>query len=364
MRLYANGIEIGFLAVTGNIASVGAPFNLGGRADGFDFDGQVDEVEVFDNALLPEDIAKIYHAGSAGKCRPCTPAPSGMTDWWPGDSNANNIQGFHNGTFHGDAGISVGKVGNAFSFDGNGDYIDVGDVDLPGTFTIDAWINPDSLPVSRTAIIEKQGTFLSYALLVYNNGALEGYVSDGLQNAVYFTAPGTIVTGGWQHVAMTYDVAGSAGARILLYVNGANVATTPESDGAVTPGNEASSAKIGSDAFNDFDGLIDEVELFNRVLSSSEISGIYDAGQRRQMQAGDSVRAPAGEHLDARVSRHRRQRCHRRLYHPQRSTETRPYQRQYGADQAGDYSWNWSFASGQWHARGRAINESRARVAR
>jgi hypothetical protein len=207
----------------------------------------------------------------------CVPPPAGMISWWPGDGNANDIRGLNDGTPHGDATFAAGKVDQAFSFDGNGDYVDVGDVDLPGTFTIDAWINPDSLPAPQTAIIEKRGTFTSYRLTVFNDGSLEGYVSDGVQAVIYRTAPGTIVTGAWQHVAMTYDVAGSSGARILLYVHGANVATTASSDNAVTPGNEASSALIGS-GVGDFDGLIDEVELFNRVLCADDILAIYNAG--------------------------------------------------------------------------------------
>ena len=207
----------------------------------------------------------------------CVPPPAGMISWWPGDGNANDIRGLNDGTPQGDATFAAGKVDQAFSFDGNGDYVDVGDVDLPGTFTIDAWINPDSLPAPQTAIIEKHGTFTSYRLTVFNDGSLEGYVSDGVQAVIYRTAPGTIVTGAWQHVAMTYDVAGSAGARILLYVHGANVATTASSDNAVTPGNEASSALIGS-GVGDFDGLIDEVELFNRVLCADDILAIYNAG--------------------------------------------------------------------------------------
>jgi CSLREA domain-containing protein len=69
LTLYANGAQIGAVAQTGNISSVGAPFNIGGRDDGFDFDGQVDEVEVFTRALRPEEIADLFNAGSFGKCK-------------------------------------------------------------------------------------------------------------------------------------------------------------------------------------------------------------------------------------------------------------------------------------------------------
>jgi subtilisin-like proprotein convertase family protein len=297
LRVYLNGVQVGSDAGNGDINNGGENVQIGNDTDFVPdrwFDGVIDEVEIFSRVLSVDEIAAIHDAGSAGKCRPCTPAPSGMTDWWPGDGNANNIQGFHEGTLHGNTSFTPGKVGQAFRFDGIGDYVDVGDVDLPGTFTIDAWINHSLPTIVAMPIVAKFGTFLSYSLSVINDGALQGSVSNGLQQVLYKTAPGTIVTGGWQHVAMTYDVNAPAGARILLYVNGANVAASPDVDDAVAPGDEASSALIGSDGGVDgFDGLIDEVELFNRVLSPSEVSGIYDAGSGGKCKPA----VPAARHL-------------------------------------------------------------------
>ena len=59
VRVYANGVQVGSLPATGNIASVGAPFNIGGRADGFNFNGQVDEVEAFNRALTATEIQSL-----------------------------------------------------------------------------------------------------------------------------------------------------------------------------------------------------------------------------------------------------------------------------------------------------------------
>src|SRR5207237_6023204 len=67
----------------------------------------------------------------------CVQAPTGMIDWWPGDGSAIDIAGQHNGALNGDAGFGDGKVGKTFTFDGTGDYVDVGDVDLPVPFTFD-----------------------------------------------------------------------------------------------------------------------------------------------------------------------------------------------------------------------------------
>jgi hypothetical protein len=48
----------------------------------------------------------------------CTPPPSGIVAWWPGDGNANDIIGGNNGTMEGTARFAPGKVGLAFSLNG------------------------------------------------------------------------------------------------------------------------------------------------------------------------------------------------------------------------------------------------------
>src|SRR5438874_10060806 len=53
----------------------------------------------------------------------CTPPPTGMVSWWPGDGNAHDIRGGKNGTRQGGVTVPVGEVGQAFSFDGVDDYV-------------------------------------------------------------------------------------------------------------------------------------------------------------------------------------------------------------------------------------------------
>src|SRR5206468_1484793 len=81
------------------------------------------------------------------------------------------------------------------------------------------------------------------------------------------------VAGVWQHVAAVYD-----GSNYLIYVNGVVQSGSPfldQDNEAAGPG-----SKIGSDnqIEEPFDGLIDEVEIFNRALSAAEILAIYNAG--------------------------------------------------------------------------------------
>ena len=83
----------------------------------------------------------------------CTPPAPNMVSWWPGDGNANDIQGSNNGTLEGEATFSAGKVGQAFKFNGNqSDGINLGDVasfnfSPTDSFSVEAWVNVSGLPV-------------------------------------------------------------------------------------------------------------------------------------------------------------------------------------------------------------------------
>lgn len=280
VKIYANGIEVNSAAKTGNLVHSNSPFHIGGRfAEDLTWKGSIDEVEVFDQALSADDIAALYNAGSAGKCRPCTPAPSGMTDWWPGDGNADNIQGNHDGTLHNGATFEPGKVGAAFRLDGVDDYVDVGDIDLPVTFTIDAWVNPASLSSGPIVISSNNG---SYYLQIGGAGELRARVVNAATDETqYQTGGGVVSTGTWQHITVTYDGNAGANEKFLFYVNGINVPATASvsADNGGTPVDSATTTRIGlGPVANYFNGLIDEVEIFSRVLSGEEVGTIYDAG--------------------------------------------------------------------------------------
>jgi hypothetical protein len=109
--------------------------------------------------------------------------------------------------------------------------------------------------------------------------AADGWVhSSDLGDGGFPVAPGE-----WYHVAGVYD-----GSSIKFYVNGQLVVDPPPQTGIITPMLETSFLAIGSEdgRTNEphligqryFHGLIDEVELYNRSLSESEIQAIYNAG--------------------------------------------------------------------------------------
>src|SRR5262249_36196748 len=116
LRAYVNGTQVASTAATQAIP-VGSQ-NLGiGQDPGFtdrNFDGLIDEVEIFNRALSQAEIQSIVNAGNAGKCKPCVTPPPNMVSWWPGDGNANDIQDGNNGTLQGGATFAPGEVRQAF----------------------------------------------------------------------------------------------------------------------------------------------------------------------------------------------------------------------------------------------------------
>ena len=145
---YVNGTltrTIGDLS--GSVPVTSGPLKLGSRsAPVFDidpnlaFNGLIDEVEIFDRALSDSEIRDISNAGSAGKCRECTPAPSGLVSWWPGDGNAGDIVSDNDGAPQNGATADLGKVGQAFSLDGVDDFVrvsDSGSLGITGNLTVE-----------------------------------------------------------------------------------------------------------------------------------------------------------------------------------------------------------------------------------
>ncbi len=220
--------------------------------------------------------------GTVNVAAACTAPPSDMAAWYPGDNNGRDIARGNNAVLQNGTTFAPGKVGQAFSFDGVDDQVVAphNASQNGGTqITIDAWINLSSSGHGRP-IAQKRSA-----------GNIGGYTfetthspfgpDNGLQWAIMISGvfhilqtPANVLTlGTFQHVAATYD-----GAMMRIYVNGmekANMAATGTIDSRTDP------LVIGRNATNpasDWQGLIDELELFNRALSQPEIAAIFNAG--------------------------------------------------------------------------------------
>lgn len=172
----------------------------------------------------------------------------------------------------------AGKIGNALDFDGGNDYVDVGSPaaldDLP-QLSVSAWINADST-ASDGAVATKNSP--GWVFWVGSGGYLEFWANFSSGSANRWTGVGLITSGaGWQHVVVTYDGT-SNGTGIKFYVDGSETSYNGSTNGTNPRSSDAAdNLRIGSQQSGSrFDGQIDDVRIYDRVLSSAEISEIYN----------------------------------------------------------------------------------------
>ena len=225
----------------------------------------------------------------------CVAPPSGLVSWWDGDAvsgtTASDIQDANDGTLTNGATTAPGQVGNAFSFDGVNDVVVVGNppnLQITGPLTVDAWVNlagPGSSP--NPVVLGKwddinEGT-AGYILILTEQGGgtfkVGFFVSSDGTNFSGATATTNLQVGTWYHLAGVFD-----GSSVTIYVDGVLEASAPHAGGIFnTPadfeiGADDDAGPIGPGLFHVFNGLIDEVEIYDRALSASEIQAIFNAG--------------------------------------------------------------------------------------
>jgi glucose/arabinose dehydrogenase len=179
----------------------------------------------------------------------------------------------NNGALSGPVWTGTGKNGGAASFDGVNDWITVNDansLDFQAGMTIEAWVDPTALGTTgsswRCVAFKEQSLGMIYALYANNGGARPvGQVNvGGEKNAV---GGAQLPLNTWTHLATTYD-----GASLRLYVNSTQVASI--SVGGVIPASTGALRLGGNAVWGEwFQGQMDDVRLYNRALSATEIQG-------------------------------------------------------------------------------------------
>ncbi len=176
----------------------------------------------------------------------------------------------NDGTISGATRTTSGKFGGALSFDGISNWVTVNDsasLDLTNGMTLEAWVYPTATMSGWQAVINKEqpGGFGAAYYLSANSDLNQPEV------AVYTTDWHKLYGGPalsanqWVHLVGTYD-----GSTMKLYVNGSQVSSQPQTGGIdVTSG----VLRIGGNSYwgEFFKGRIDEIRIYNRALSASEI---------------------------------------------------------------------------------------------
>ena len=173
-----------------------------------------------------------------------------------------------NGALRNGARYTTGKVSQAFSLDGVNDHVSVSNRSSLqiSTGTIEAWIKTTNTRGGFRGIVVKRGAyglFLQSGVLVTHDWRSGQTRSTGVN----------LADGQFHHVAMTFQSGVSGGTTI--YADGVPVLTT-----TMTVLNQVQALVIGAGdpgTIQFFDGAIDEVKLYNRALSGTEIRAGFNA---------------------------------------------------------------------------------------
>jgi len=181
--------------------------------------------------------------------------------------------------------MDEGRFGKgALEFDGSDDYVEVGDVLDMGTsdFTLELWFKLDAmdLPDGTYGLVTKGRSSAGiYGVMVGGTNQIRAQIgdADGNSDGYFITATNSITTNTWYHLAAVFD----RDDKLTAYLNGvADTVNARNITGMAGMMDCAQSLKIGK--WNDIgsvNGTIDEVAIYNRVLTAEEIKAHYRGGR-------------------------------------------------------------------------------------
>ncbi|MFA5249047.1 MAG: LamG-like jellyroll fold domain-containing protein [Candidatus Paceibacterota bacterium] len=183
--------------------------------------------------------------------------------------------------------------GGCLSFDGANDYVNCGNgsgLNLTNDLTIEAWVKPNRLNADNRVFAKFVYMQSGYAMNIFSDGRfyLGTWQASAQQSTI--SSVGAVTVGSWNHIVVT-----RSGATARTYRNGANV--TAISGTHIDPAISAATATIGWGAGWYFDGLIDEVRVYNAALSASRIREDYVAGLDKLLASGEVTQKEYQENL-------------------------------------------------------------------
>jgi len=198
--------------------------------------------------------------------------------WWKMDEGANDTvadtEGSNDGTRNNATWSSSAASENCLVFDGSGDYVDVADdatLQITGELSVTAWVKETTRNSNAKVLSRRSGDYF------YFLGSDSGNPYSGIGDGTTYTVSDksfTMPVDEWHHLAMTYDDSTNT---MKIYYDGVlkeNVTVTES-----LPATSGVKLSLGADnegSDNFFTGSIDEVRLYNVLLTQGEIESEYE----------------------------------------------------------------------------------------
>jgi hypothetical protein len=244
---------------------------------------------LFENEVYYWRVDEVQRDGSIIEGDVWSFTTGGMIAHWKFDETSGKVAsdsaGAHDGILNGEpAWTSNGKIGGALEFDGKDDHVDI---DVPGQMelmTIAMWLKYDTVegespsePDSYSSLISRN-LYTDIGSVHFNLVNIEDSVFVDFNVNVMmqeFQSESSLEAGRWYHVAATYD---NPNQTAKIYINGQVDSISTNDTGAPALIGEAA---IGDwlDPFYEtdrhFDGVLDDVRIYDSVLSAEDIAELY-----------------------------------------------------------------------------------------
>ncbi len=199
----------------------------------------------------------------------------GLIGHWPLDGNANDISGSNNGTITGAWFVNdrFSNSSKAIHF-GSGDYISIPSIGSHSKISFSFWVKINQTPTSSSVFLD-YGDRRAIVNFTSNTNTLRFWGYNSSNQVIWSPQPqDQLTTGTWHHIVATMDWDNKLGS---FYIDGTaiqeNVAisgTAPASGTHLFLGGE------NGTQYSIFDGDMDDMRVYNRILSSTEIGQLYN----------------------------------------------------------------------------------------
>ncbi|OHA41613.1 MAG: hypothetical protein A3G52_00710 [Candidatus Taylorbacteria bacterium RIFCSPLOWO2_12_FULL_43_20] len=295
-ELYVNGVSDATSAASVNFAATVDRVAIGYFGDltpGNFLGGKIDDVRIYNRALSATEIKQLYNTASpkygvsqtVGQTTNCDSGLScGLVGYWTFDGKdtdwttqkTNDLSGSGN---HGTltnmsttTSPAYGKIGQGLVFDGGDDYVGTSYNGQLTNFTVCAWFKADDItPSLYQRIVDK--SYSTGMWIGARSGVANNWGGGVLDSSAPFGRYITLSAGQWHHLCSKRE-----GTTHTIVGDGGAVSTSGTVSSSALS-NEVLRIGISSVLAAPFNGLIDDVRIYNRALSADEITQLYNLGR-------------------------------------------------------------------------------------
>ncbi|MEX0919024.1 MAG: LamG domain-containing protein [Candidatus Paceibacterota bacterium] len=297
-KLYVDGSEVGSSTLAQDFDTDVNTLLIGLRRNSFNtayFEGKIDDARLYRRALLPTEISDLYNSGAVKMGVTPKGPTAGLIGHWTFDGKdmtpkVQDISGNGNhGALVGQTATTttLGKIGQALSFDGADDRVSLdahaANFDFEADYTVSFWVNPSqSLSFDTPFAANIDGNTGSagqkYEIFFASSISFLLRVGDGTNNDQENFAVSSMTVGEWAFMTLTID----ADKNVKAYKNASALSLNSgngvvDVDSSLITTGSVSIGSTGTGRF--FPGKIDDVRVYNRALTADEVYRLYTMGR-------------------------------------------------------------------------------------